>query len=301
MRSLHVVKTVTASCLLLAGNVLADVTYTTFTPPQLAIIVNAGSATLPGGGTVQVARDTLNFDSPTMQRDSLLTQNGVLTVAAPGDYATWFDPWQPWPSQGTPVTLMPRVNTTLNPLSYLLGGLYRAIAPESVVVKSSDNSTTYVRDTDYKFNRDWGQVANLSGRMTGTIKVSYTYVKQRIDLVQVNASGVLSVKKGTPQTVCPEVPAADAGCAGLAGIYVATSDSFTITSRDIYPINPRPRTAPVNVAAVDRTRAKLALGQQIKIAFMGDSFTLGAEGGLWWNNPPHHGFPRFGAVRHPAA
>jgi lysophospholipase L1-like esterase len=90
------------------------------------------------------------------------------------------------------------------------------------------------------------------------------------------------VKQGTSAIVNPELPAADAGAVGLAGVYVYTMDgaresNFTIRPADVLPINPAPPVAPINNAAIAKTLAKLRSGQPVNIAFHGDSITAGAE------------------------
>jgi lysophospholipase L1-like esterase len=254
------------------------------TPAGLAVEVGAGHVTLPTGQAVRFAGRTLTFNPPESRRDSTLNNESNIEVDAPGDYAPWFAPWSPWPTQGQPVTLMPRVHTPENPLAFLLGGLYRAIPPESVMVRSGDGKTVFVRDVDYKFNADWGQVANLNNRLSSTIRVDYTYFMQRIDLIQVDAAGKLSVKKGLSQPVCPHPPSLDPGCAGLAGVYIARFDGYAVTAQDICLFGPPMQTAPVNRQAVATTLARLAKQQPVKIAFMGDSFSLGCEAGEWWSD-----------------
>jgi lysophospholipase L1-like esterase len=102
-------------------------------------------------------------------------------------------------------------------------------------------------------------------------------VPQRLDLVQINKSGVLSVKKGTSVYACPWLPEPDNNCLGLAGIYIATYDSFTIADRDIFIIDPAAPVMPINGYALKNTLAKLAGHQNIKMAFFGNSVTLGAD------------------------
>ena len=131
------------------------------------------------------------------------------------------------------------------------------------------------------------------------LKVACKYATQRLDLVQVGPDGRLSVKKGAPRIVCPELPAPDAGCVGLAGIYIAgwtaadnpnydaagglkVAGTYAITPYEIFPIQPAPPVAPVNKEALARSVKKLAAGGELKIAFMGASVTVGAEAPAWW-------------------
>jgi lysophospholipase L1-like esterase len=133
------------------------------------------------------------------------------------------------------------------------------------------------------------------------VKVTGRMALQRLDLVQVAPGGKVGVKKGKSCIVCPELPQADAGCAGLAGIYVApwkaaanpnydaagglkTPSPYAVTEHEILPIHPAPPVEPVNKSAVERSLKKLADGRELKIAFMGASVTLGAEAGAWWDD-----------------
>lgn len=241
--------------------------------PGLSVNITGGTVKLPDGSVVSFAPSTLKFDAPEIRSDSFL---GVTppnyTNSMGGLTQSWF-------------SALPLVPASAAPFR---GGLFRGVIPSSVVVQNSAGSKTYVRDVDYKLNAEWGQVANTSARLgtpgNGKVKVSYKYVMQRLDLVQVLPNGTVSVKRGQSAIVCPELPQADPGALALAGIFVYTLDApgartsgFTITAKDILPIDPLPPAAPINASAIPKTLAKLAAGKDVTIAWHGDSITSGAE------------------------
>jgi len=260
-------------------------------PASLQVVVSPGEISLPEGRAVSVAAQTLQFDSPELRDFEIAESN------APADYQPFWDTWDPWPGVGKPLKFSPpRQDATP-----ILGGLYRAFREDTLVVTSADGSKIYRNREDFRFNADWGLLANMGGHMTGKITAKIRGALQRLDLVQVSGEGKLSVKKGKSVLVCPDLPGADAGCVPLAGIYIAawpaarnphfdaTPDAlkgvpdYAITDREIFPIGGEEPVAPVNAKALAGTLAKLRKpGSTVKIAFMGDSITLGAESTQWF-------------------
>ena len=311
---------------LLASTVLtAEVTITPANPPDLTVRIAAGETALPGGKTVKFEAAQLKFDPPEIRGLGFYAK-------APRDFASWYEPWDPWPSKGgnsgamNTIDLKPHVaqgpegvfvggvendrtrDANLEAAvdeegTLILGALFRQVISDSVVVTSADGNKTYKMNEDYKYNAEWGQIANLKGGLgeefKAELKVACKYAAQRLDLVQVGPDGKLSVKKGAPRIVCPELPAPDAGYIGLAGIYIAgwtaadnpnydsagglkAASTYAITPHEILPIQPAPPVAPVNKNALARSVKKLATGGELKIAFMGASVTVGAEAPAWW-------------------
>jgi lysophospholipase L1-like esterase len=172
----------------------------------------------------------------------------------------------------------------------VLGGLYRSVIPGSVVVKNASTGKVYAKDVDYKLNAEWGQVLNLNGRMSGSLRIEYRAAIQRLDLIQVRPDGSLSVKQGVPFAVAPVLPSPDAGAAALAGIHVATLDGprtsgFQVLDRDIHVVRPEVGpAAPINAGALPGTLARLRNRQDLRVTFFGDSITAGAEAGQWWRD-----------------
>ena len=234
-------------------------------PPSLAVGVEAGEAKLPDGRIVSVKAGTLHFD-PAEVREDTLSANG-----------------KSWEGEWGSKTLHPIAQGTE---SVLLGGLYYGVITNSVVVKSGDSNRTFKAGEDYSVTPEFGEFKPVPDRLPDSILITYRYITQRLDLVQVSPDGTVSVKKGQSAVVCPALPAADVGCASLAGIYVYHANHpdkrDVITQDDILPIRPAAPVAPFNPLALKKTMAKLRDGKNVTIAFLGDSITVGAEGGKWW-------------------
>lgn len=271
--------------------VSAPPVFTATSPASLRVVVSPGEVSLPDGRMVSIGAQTLTFDSPETRDFEIAGSD------APADYQPFWDTWDPWPGVGKPLKFSPpRQDATP-----ILGGLYRAFREETLVVTSADGSKTYRNHEDFRYNADWGLLANRDGRMTGKVKARIRGALQRLDLVEVSREGKLSVKKGKSVLVCPDLPGADAGWVPLAGIYIAAwpasrnphfeatpevlkgAADYAITDREIFPIGREEPVAPVNAAALAGTLAKLRKpGSTVKIAFLGDSITLGAEATQWF-------------------
>jgi len=229
---------------------------------------------------------TLRFDPPVIRELSF-------DAFAPVDYAKHFDRWEPWPGgpskKGKPglICLNPRYDEDG---TLILGALYGMIRPDGVTITSADGQTTFKQGKDYKLEPRWGRVAGIDQRM-GTpgqtpLKVTYKFATQRIDLVQMDGARNLSVKQGQPAMVCPQRPEPDQGHTAVAGVYIAPwqrDGQWQITKDDVYPIKAVEPVAPIGMEHMARTRAKLNAGESVRIAFIGDSITLGAEAGPWWD------------------
>lgn len=251
------------------------------TPAHMEIEITPST---PADLTVTAGSTQLRFDPPEIREMQF-------DATAPRNFSPWYEPWEPWPAKGqdgkpNTIDLKPAADEKGTPI---LGGLFRMVLPGSVTVTSTDGNMVFRMNEDYQFNADWAQLANLNSRLgeehKAGLKVAFKYATQRLDLIQAGADGKISAKKGVPKTVCPVLPEADAGCTPLAGVYIAPwkqGQTFCITAENIYPINPAPPVQPVNKEAVAAVRQKLTAGQAVKIAFVGDSITLGAEAGNWW-------------------
>ena len=91
-----------------------------------------------------------------------------------------------------------------------------AIDPDSVRVYSSEApSTVYEEGKDYFLEHDWGGLSRLeTGKIAkdARIRVDYDITYQRLDLIQVTADGVVSLKKGSSVMANAEAPSPDTGC-----------------------------------------------------------------------------------------
>jgi lysophospholipase L1-like esterase len=278
-------------------------------PPDLTVTVGPGEISLGDGKTAKVpAAVKLTFDPPEVR-------SAELKAKAPRDYADWYTPWEPWPGKGkdgVAAAIMLKPASDENGV-LILGGLFRSIRQESVVVTSADGANKFQMGGDYKYLADWAQIANWDGRLgeanIAELKITYQYALQRLDLVQVDAAGKVSVKKGRSSIVCPALPEADAGAAPVAGVYIApwtlaenpnlsrpgaatapagtgakAAGDYVITKFEICPIRPAAPVAPVHPEAVAGTLQKLKDGQAVTVAIMGASIELGAEACAWWDD-----------------
>ena len=226
------------------------------------------------------------------------------TIKAPADYNASVEVWQPWPGsdkerKALAVQFSPRSDEQGVPI---LGALFRQVIAESIKVTTADGSKTFARDVDYKINDDWCQIMAIDGRLgergVDDLLISYQLKQQRIDLLVQDAPGKLSVLIGESVLVCPQVPQLPVGT--VAGVAVATfywpGEPAVTTLAEaksslplVLPIKPVQPVAPINPQAVSATLAKLREGKTVRIAFVGDSVTLGAEAGSWWkDDSPHY-------------
>ena len=153
------------------------------------------SPTDPPSMSVRIGSTTLAFDPPEVR-------DWQTDAIAPRSHASWYEPWQPWPRKGkdgklNTIELGPRHDGG----APILGALFRSVLAESVVVTSADGSKTFVMGSDYAYNPEWGQIANLEDRLgvmgEAKLKVKCRFATQRIDLIQRGAEGA------TPSSAAP--------------------------------------------------------------------------------------------------
>ncbi|HEX8915579.1 MAG TPA: GDSL-type esterase/lipase family protein, partial [Humisphaera sp.] len=251
--------------------------FTASDAPDMTLRYSGGKVTLPDGRVVNVPAGTLRFDNPDVQ-------SHVYKGYAPQNYdgRPYDKRWQ-----DAAANLMPPIDTIT------LGGPYHMVLADSVVVQSGDGATTYVNGLDYKLNSEWGQVMNANSRLgvwkTGSIQIKYDIVVQRLDLIQLLPDGTVGIKRGKNAPVCPVLPDPDPGAVALAGVHINTIDGarrsgFSVKQRDVYPVAPLPRVAPINPGTIPNTIAKLKAKKDVNIAFFGDSITAGAEASGWFHD-----------------
>jgi lysophospholipase L1-like esterase len=241
-----------------------------------------------GGMKIRVVPSGATFSLPPPELYLVSTN-----LTAPGNCSSDWSPLAQWPggTKGEPLALgfTPRYD---DDGSLILGGAFRQLLPESVIIKPAEGGDAFINGRDYILNAEWAQVAALAGRLgtpgSNRIDIAASIALQRIDLVQVDAGGTPSVRQGVSRLVCPERPDPAPGCRALAGVYIAPwrrGGVWTVTQDDILPVRlDSPLVMPVRPEAARNTLAKLRAGEKVKIAFIGDSITLGAEAGPWWRD-----------------
>ncbi|MFV0338633.1 MAG: SGNH/GDSL hydrolase family protein [Chthoniobacterales bacterium] len=270
-------------------------------PASLKVEISAGDISA-GNASIAVKPTTITVDPPEIHEMKTELKGGDFPT--PENFAKYMNDWEPWPSgpprKPTLASFTPRFD---DQKTMILGALYRYWRPDTLVVYGADGEPK-TQGEDYYFNADWGQIANKDNRLgqpgNGTIKATIEAAIPRIDLLQVDNSGAVSVKKGESQLVCPEVPEPDEGKVALAGIYIAPwlsavnpnhkedpsavegASEYAVTSSEIFPIKEVPEISPVNIAGLSGFAKKLSSGAPVKIAFLGDSITVGAEAPRWF-------------------
>lgn len=274
---------------------------TALTPAVQAVSVASGAIADGKGGAVTVRAAELSFGDPEIQRVEAraLDQGGV---NIPRNYERSFEDWDPWQAgpTGDPslIVLTPRRNRDG---TLILGHLYRHWRSETLEVRRGDRQ--FVRDHDYVFNEDWGLVANREvrlgtpGERSPDLRASVEIALPRLDLVQCGPDGVPKVKRGESAIVCPQLPAPDPEHTALAGIFIApwraglspTQDGraspagteYAVREENVFPLRRCAEPKPLGAAALLGSVARLRVGSDLRIAFLGDSITLGAEAPRW--------------------
>lgn len=259
--------------------------------PLMAVCAHCHAADVvvaDGGLTIRIVPANVTFS---LQPPELYLVS--TTISVPGNYSPDWSPLTPWPGgktgESSAWNFTPKYD---DDGSLILGGAFRQLLPESVILKPENGGDALINGRDYLLNTEWAQLAACEGRLgkagSAKLTISASLAMQRIDLVQMNPDGTPSVKQGVSRLVCPERPDPAPGCKALAGIYIAPwrrGGVWTVTQDDILPIRlESPLVPPVRPEAVSNTLAKLRAGNPVTIAFIGDSITLGAEAGPWWRD-----------------
>ena len=158
-----------------------------------------------------------------------------------------------------------------------------AFIPGSLTVRTAkDGGGELLKEgEDYLVDPQWAHLGlGPKSRVTAkdTVFASYTYSQLRMDTIQVDASGHLSLLPGQPHISAPVPPAAEPGQTAIAHIFVDYR-STGITRDHVYPIletSARAITA-TTPGRIPKTLAKLRAGEPVKIVCWGDSVTAGGN------------------------
>lgn len=164
-----------------------------------------------------------------------------------------------------------------------VGGVnaYGSFEPGSLVIRRARDGEPLAEGADYLVDVAWGHVGlGPHSRVTekDTVFASYCYSLLRIDTIQVAADGTATLKPGEPHISVPVPPAADAGCAAIAHVFVNYRDT-EIKLDQIYRITETSAQANTRTTSgrIPKTLAKLRAGQPVTIVCWGDSVTVGGD------------------------
>ncbi len=152
--------------------------------------------------------------------------------------------------------------------------VFRTLIDESLRVYGKDGML-FRRGSDYLVDSEWGNLTrNPSGRIAEKeiVFVDYKYHLSRIDLIQRNSTGKISVKRGAPSLTCPLPPSADSGSSPIITVYLAP-DTTILSRRNVYFIINGGRTKPVACLKPEAAVRRLAAGKPLKLVCFGDSIT----------------------------
>ena len=165
-----------------------------------------------------------------------------------------------------------------NPRLPYVAWTFRALKRGSLVVTlAGQPGTRLVEGQDYVVNYNWGAVCAVESSKIppGTkLHFEFDWTQSRIDLLERTADGKVVAKKGNPDRSQPLLPETTPGNTPLLSVYLAPNTT-ALTMANINLIDPAyDGVPPVNgTQHISKVRAKLATGNGLTIAFLGDSIT----------------------------
>jgi lysophospholipase L1-like esterase len=156
-----------------------------------------------------------------------------------------------------------------------------SLVPGSLQLRRAKGGAPLKEGDDYLTDTAWAHVGigtNSCVTVKDTVFASYRYSLLRMDTVQVSADGKASLKAGEPHISAPVPPAADAGSAAIAHVFVNYGDTG-VKADQIYLITETAAQAVTGATAgrIPKTLAKLRAGGPVKIVCWGDSVTAGGN------------------------
>lgn len=156
-----------------------------------------------------------------------------------------------------------------------------SFVPGSLELRLGKGGELLKEGEDYLVDAEWGHVGiGPKSRVTinDTVFASYRYSQLRMDTVQTDAQGTVTLKQGVPHISAPLPPAPDQGATAIAHVFI-NYRSTEVAPEAIYPIA---ETAAQAVTAtttgrIPKTLAKLKAGQPVTIVCLGDSVTAGGN------------------------
>jgi lysophospholipase L1-like esterase len=231
-------------------------------PSKNRVPIDAGQHRLPDGRVIQLAEPVdLAFDPPPPK--TIADEPYVLKTEQP-------DRWL----RGTQLR------------SAVAGGtpLPACLEPGSVVVKLADG-TVAEPGKDYVIDEHWSSLGRVEGGRIAPdaeVKISYRLRQMRIDTIEVDPSGKVAVRQGTPAVTCPLPPPRTPGSTAWANVFMpydATADVKPWQIFEIGPPFPEPDEAEMQRRSkfVEKTLGKLRRGEPVTVVTWGDSVTAGGD------------------------
>lgn len=159
--------------------------------------------------------------------------------------------------------------------------VYQALLPGSLRLHS--RNTIFEENKDYVVDYHWGRIcrtATSSIPDDATCDIDYRYTQARVDLVQVNDKGTVTIKKGREHKKTPEIPQPDPHATPLFTVYLPHSTQ-KLSESNLLIIDPStPAGTPfMNAHRLQPFRTKLVSGSPVKVVCFGDSITQGEDAG----------------------
>lgn len=159
-------------------------------------------------------------------------------------------------------------------------GAFGSLIEESVSVRDSSGQPLRPGE-DFLISAPFallGLAPQSRVKPTDTVFASYSFYRQRIDLVAVDAQGVPSLVPGTPHIATPSIPAPPAGSTAIATLY-RPFRAKALEEAHVFPITSTAREAATATTRgrVPKTLAKLRRGDAVTVVCWGDSITVGAD------------------------
>jgi hypothetical protein len=158
------------------------------------------------------------------------------------------------------------------------------LVPESFVLKSGPgNAARYIAGKDYQLEAEWATVGRLPEGIAENQAVwsDYECGLGRIDSIEVDSSGVVSIRHGEPHNATPRPPAPSNNNLVIANIWIP-GRLTSLTKENLFPIlepfyPELKHSKPPALSLLPKTWEKLRKGEPLHILAWGDSVTAGAQ------------------------
>jgi lysophospholipase L1-like esterase len=231
------------------------------TPEGNRVPIDAGTHHLPDGRVIELTKPADQAFDPAGSK-AIENESHVLTTENP-------DRW----SGGTHLDAVKAGGTPLP----------GCLVPGSVVVKLPDG-TIAEREKDYIIDEYWSGLARVEGGRIADkmpVKISYRAALMRLDTIEVDRDGKVSVRTGMPAMTTPHPPEVTPGSTAWANVFMPYNQ-IGVAGWQVYEIGgpfPEPNVAEMTARSkfVAKTLAKLRDGEPVTVVTWGDSVTVGGD------------------------